>query len=96
VAAVETVREVLAAVVPETVTDAGLKLQEAFIGKPVHENFTDPLNPAAPARLTCVVTDCPEFTVSDVESPVPGPIVTGATTFCATDPLEAPSLASPP
>jgi hypothetical protein len=42
VAAVDRVSVVVAAVVPETGTDAGLKLHEAFIGKPVQEKFTVP------------------------------------------------------
>jgi hypothetical protein len=71
---------VLAAVAPETVTDAGLKLHEAFIGKPVHEKLTVPLNPAAPFALTFVVAVSPEVTVSEVEPPLPGPTVTAAST----------------
>jgi hypothetical protein len=95
VAAVETVNVVVAAVVPETVTDAGLKLHEAFIGRPVQEKLTVPPNPAAPATLTCVVVVSPEVTVSEVEAPLPGPTVTGASTVCVNDPLAAELFASP-
>jgi len=56
VADVEIVIVALAAL-PETVTDSGLKLQDACTGRPVQERFTVPLNPALPLTATCVVTD---------------------------------------
>src|ERR1700759_5268311 len=82
VAAVDNVSVVVAAAVPETVTDAGAKLHVAYWGKPVQEKFTVPPNPAAPVTLTCVVTDWPDATVSVVEPPLPGPTATGASTVC--------------
>jgi hypothetical protein len=91
---VDTVKVVLPFAVLEIVTDAGLKLHDAFVGRPVQEKFTVPLNPAVPATLTGVVTDWPEVTVNAVEPP-PLPTVTGASTAWFTVPLEAASLASP-
>jgi hypothetical protein len=95
VAAVETVSVVVVAAVPETVTDAGAKLHAAYMGNPLQEKFTDPLNPAAPLTFTCVVTDCPAVTVSVVEAPLPPPIAIGASTVCVRVPLAARLLASP-
>ncbi len=66
-ASVETVSVVVAAAAPDTVTDAGAKLHAAFIGNPVQEKFTVPPKPATPFTLTCVVTDWPAATVSEVE-----------------------------
>ena len=94
VAAVETVSVVVAAAAPETVTDAGAKLHVAYWGKPVREIHRPP-NPAAPVTLTCVVTDCPAATVSDVEPPLPAPTATGASTVCIRVPLAARLFASP-
>ena len=77
VALVETVNVVLPAADPVSESDAGLKLQAAYAGSPVHERLTGPEKPAVPATLNVVEADWPAFTVRLVVPP-PTETPTGA------------------
>jgi hypothetical protein len=63
-AAVAIATVTLVALVPETFTVAGVKLQLAPVGSPEQESVTAPLKPFMPARLTCTLAVWPLLTLT--------------------------------
>ena len=83
------------AVVPVTLTVAGLKRQVAYEGKPVQAKLTWPVNPAAPVIVMGALIVLPACTVSVVVLPFPGAKVKAALTTWLRVAVDACVLASP-
>jgi len=87
----------VAALVPSSVTDAGLKLHEAFFGRPEHVKLTCWLKPPDGVMVTVEVTEPPRFTVpfAGLIVILKSPEVTAVTTTLTAEEMEAALLLSP-
>ena len=87
----------VAALVPSSVTDAGLKLHEAFFGRPEHVKLTCWLKPPDGVMVTVDVTELPPLTVPLVgfNAMLKSPEVTAVTTMLIAEEVEAALLLSP-
>lgn len=87
----------VAGLVPSSVTDAGLKLHEAFFGRPEHVKLTCWLKPPDGVMVRVEVTELPPFTVPLVgfNAMLKSPEPTAVTTIPIAEEVEAALPLSP-
>ena len=88
----------VAALVPSSVTDVGVKLHEAFFGRPEHVKLTCWLKPPDGVVVTVEVTEPPRFTVpfAGLIAMLKSPEVTVVTTTLTAEEVETALPLSPP